>query len=1189
VGRGGVEPPTFRFSAGRSYQLSYLPMENLASLPEVRRASGGGFSRWTAEAGEPAPYTRSVPTCPNCGRELPGEFAFCPFCGAAAERPVSRGEQQRRTVTVVFCDLVGSTAAADGADVEDVQRRLSSYHQIVRERIEAFGGVVEKFVGDAVMAVFGAPTAHEDDAERAVRAGLSILEVVDDLDGIHVRVGINTGEALVALDARPEAGESFVIGDMVNTAARLQSAAPIDAAVVGEATYRATDRVFEYAELEPFTAKGKTEPVALWQALAAKSRFGTDLMRNLDVPMVGRSVELATLVNAFERADAGQLQLVTVVGEAGVGKSRLVAELFAHIDRQPTLVTWRQGRCLPYGDGIAYWALAEIVKAHLGIYDGDTDEDVRAKLGQLEDAGLPVWVIASLTALLGLPGAETGDRNATFDAWRQFFELMTEEQPAVVVVEDLHWADPLLLDFLEHLADWPGTSRLLLLGTARPELLSHRPTWTAGLANAATVRLTSLSAADTEQLLSALGSAQLPDDLRAEVIERSGGNPLYAEELVRMLRDRAAARPGRETDASAGLTTLPETVQALIAARIDTLAPTERDILHTAAVVGKVFWTGAVAALLDQTAAEVDPVLRTLARRDMVRPMRRSTVPGDQEWAFTHVLIRDVAYQQQLREVRAARHLAAAEWLIDTNGERVRDVSEILVHHTALAVELADAIADRSLSAGARPLLRRSLYWASRHLLGLDQSRAIGYAERAVAMLDDHVPPAEVADILEIWVTEAIQDHPMHEVLDVADRVILARHEAHDLLQLARSLVLALTWTRTSGDQTRVPRYEAELSDLLPQLPRSAERTLALAEFAIRAMFNGDSAGSLTLGREAAQEAESAGEPTDEGAADAWISAHNAMGLAMLRAGDPDGIGAIRAAIRVAERWYPHRALYMANNVATGVAATEGLPAGVAEAERTIVACHQRGLLHSAYWVESSALVFRLTAGELQHVFDRAPELARTLTEIGSLVSSESVAALASAAAELGRSGEVDELVSSITSVTTLAGMDADARMISATGALDHLLATGQTGLAQQMLAEAMREPDAYEMFPRTGRLARVAHALDDAAALRLLKSVVPESFAMGRAGVLVVDALLADLAGEAARAVTSFMAAADACEALGADLEVAYARLYAAETTLRSADLTPAVRAVAAQALEAFEAMGAVPAAERARRVLAA
>jgi class 3 adenylate cyclase len=521
-------------------------------------------------------------------------------CGAAlVEAPAAAVLEERKVVSVLFCDLVGFTAASEAADPEDVRARIRPYHARLRSEIERFGGTVEKFVGDAVMAVFGAPAAHEDDAERAVRAGLRILEAIGELNeadpalSLQVRVGINTGEAVVALGARPEEGEGIVTGDVVNTASRLQGVAPVNAVAVSEQTFRVTERVFDYEPLEPVSVKGKAAPLALYRPLAARARFGSEVTRSHATPLVGRELEKPLLIGTFERAAQQRAcQLVTVVGEPGVGKSRLCMELFSYIEERPGLVRWRQGRCLPYGEGIAFWALGEIVKAECGILESDSPDEVRAKLERAipEAEQDRSWLLARLGPLVGIAG-EPVAQEESFTAWRRFLEGLAAAGPAVVVVEDLHWADPALLAFLEHLADWAEGVPLLVLCTARPELHEQHPTWAAGLRNATMINLAPLSDQETAQLVAALlERAVLPAETQQVLLERAGGNPLYAEEFVRLLTDRGGLEGEGEVE-------VPESVQALIAARLDTLSPERKGLLQDASVIGKVFWAGALAVM----------------------------------------------------------------------------------------------------------------------------------------------------------------------------------------------------------------------------------------------------------------------------------------------------------------------------------------------------------------------------------------------------------------------------------------------------------------------------------------------------------------------------------------------------------------------------------------------------------------
>jgi class 3 adenylate cyclase len=599
------------------------------------------------------------------------------------------GRRERKVVSILFADLVGFTSRAESLDPEDVEAILRPYHERLRSELERRGGTVEKFIGDAVMAVFGAPVAHEDDPERAVRAALAIRDWVREEGELEVRVAVNTGEALVSLGARPDQGEGIVTGDVVNTVARLQTAAPVNGVLVGETTHNATSRVIEYRELRSVEAKGKAAPVAVWEAVQARSRYGSDVTYQPRTALIGRERELDLLVDALARVrQQSAPQLLTLVGVPGIGKSRLVHELFASVDAQPDLIYWRQGRCLPYGEGVAFWALGEIVKAHAGVLEGEAEEQAAAKLRAVVDEAVPEpeeaqWVTQQLGRLLGLgdPGELGADRRTeSFAAWRRFFEGLAELDPLVLVFEDLHWADEGLLDFVDHLVDWAGGVPILVVATARPELLTRRPGWGGGKPNAATISLSPLTEEETAKLLHGLlDRAVLPAEVQTRLLERAGGNPLYAEEFARI----AGA-------AGDGDLPLPESVQGLIAARLDALDGEEKALLQDAAVVGKVFWLGAVAAIGggDRTRA-LEESLHHLERREFIRRERRSSIEGDTQYSFLHTLVRDVAYGQIPRADRAQKHQRAAVW-IESFG-RPEDYADLRAHHYASALEIARA------------------------------------------------------------------------------------------------------------------------------------------------------------------------------------------------------------------------------------------------------------------------------------------------------------------------------------------------------------------------------------------------------------------------------------------------------------------------------------------------------------------
>jgi len=688
-----------------------------------------------------------VAGCPTCGFESSSKF--CPECGSPLGAPAHAVPDERKIITSLFCDLVGFTATSESADPEDVSRMLAAYFAVARAQIEGHGGVVEKFIGDAVVGAFGVPAAHEDDPERAVRAGLRIIEEAEALTGaggapLQLRVGVNTGELLVRLGVAPASGQGFVTGDAVNTASRIQSVAPVMGVGVGLATYEATAGVFDYTELEPVKLKGKSEPVRIFHAKAPMARLGIDLGRTRDGPFVGREIDLSLLKSLFDKSvTSASVQLVTVVGEPGIGKSRIVAELLAYAQDRIPLLTWRQGRCLPYGDGVSFWALGEIVKAHAGILEGDDVEAAGDKLGLAVPAGPDrEWMRQRLLPLVGLDVSSRAQRDELFAAWRGFLEAVAENAPTVLVFEDIHWADDAMLAFLEHLAGRAEGVSLLLVCNTRPELFERHEGFGAGLHNVNRVNLAPLSDEETGRLVSGLlDSSVVPEELRGPILERAEGNPLYVEEFVRLLKDQRlivesggawALREGAEVP-------LPGSIQALIAARLDTLSPERKAMLADAAVVGKVFWAGAVAEMGDRPVGDVTEAMHELSRKELVRRARRSSMAGEAEYAFWHVLTRDVAYAQLPRASRSSRHVAAATWLESKAGERVEDIAEVLAHHYATALELARAGKSEQAAALEAPALR-FLTLAGERTRSLDLARARSLLHRALDLAPEGHP-----------------------------------------------------------------------------------------------------------------------------------------------------------------------------------------------------------------------------------------------------------------------------------------------------------------------------------------------------------------------------------------------------------------------------------------------------------------
>jgi len=621
--------------------------------------------------------------CAACGQENPDIARFCLACGAPLDADAARREE-RRIVSVVFVDLVGFTSRSEVLDPEDVRAILNPYHETVRGEIESFGGIVEKFVGDAVMAVFGAPTAHGDDPERAVRAALAARDAVAALNDeqpaleLRIRGAVNTGEAVVTLSARAALGEAMVAGDVVNTASRLQSHAPVGEIVVGEETYHATHAAIDYEPLEAVTAKGKSEPIALWRALSAASETGERDLSN--TPFVGRSREVGLLDATWERVELERRpHLITVLGAPGVGKSRLTAEFTGSISARGGRVV--RGRCLPYRERSAYGAFAAQVKELAGIFDSD-DLDIatgklRALVERLVGEDESVVVAGHLAILLGFETQATApDRDSLFQSVRVFIEAGARDEATVFVFEDIHWADSALLDLIELLAARLHDLPVLLLTVARPELLDTRPAWGGGLLAYNALPLEPLTGSDAAQLaLHLLGA----DTKAARVAQVAEGNPLFIEQLAAVM----AERNGDEADS------LPTTIRGLVAARLDALPADEREVILDASISGRLFWRGG----LERIAKDPDclaAALAALERRDLIRRDTVSIIEGDEQWSFKHVLIRDVAYDLQPRARRRDGHRHIAEFIEESTPE-VGEAGAALARHWRAAGELEHA------------------------------------------------------------------------------------------------------------------------------------------------------------------------------------------------------------------------------------------------------------------------------------------------------------------------------------------------------------------------------------------------------------------------------------------------------------------------------------------------------------------
>jgi class 3 adenylate cyclase/tetratricopeptide (TPR) repeat protein len=637
--------------------------------------------------------------CISCGTVNASDASYCSKCGSALEPPTSAAEEVRKTVSVLFCDVTGSTELGEQLDPESMRKVMGRYFDGMRAEIERHGGTVEKFIGDAVVAVFGIPTLHEDDALRAVRAAgamrITLGELNKELErdfGVRLaaRIGVNTGEVLVG----PESAEfGRVTGDPVNTAARLEAAAQPNEILIGGDTYRLVREVVDAEPLQPLSLKGKAEPVPAYRLLGAP--VGTaPPPRAFTSPMVGRERELDDLLRAFERAVQDRTALLfTLLGSAGAGKSRLAEEFLERVGGSAEVVV---GRCLPYGEGITYWPVAQALRTVLDVHDFDEPEEVLARLGRiLEGHEHANAVSARIAELLGIAEGHASPEEIAW-AIRRFLEILATDRAVIAVWEDIHWAEPAFLDAIDHVADWAHDAPIMLLCTARPEFLDGRPSWGAGKLRASALSLPPLDTGTSAELITnLLGGARLPPDATDRVMEAGGGNPLFVEQMVSMLiddglvvRNNGGWRPTGDLSTVA----VPPTVAALLAARLDRLTGEERQAIGAASVIGKVFYLGAVRELLPESLGEqARPLVLSLVRKELVRETR-STIPGEDAFEFRHILIRDAAYAAIPKERRADQHRRFAEWGLRIAGERVEEQEEIVGYHLEQAFRYREAL-----------------------------------------------------------------------------------------------------------------------------------------------------------------------------------------------------------------------------------------------------------------------------------------------------------------------------------------------------------------------------------------------------------------------------------------------------------------------------------------------------------------
>jgi len=761
--------------------------------------------------------------CASCGAELviaclacgsanePGD-RFCGACGtaleAAAPAPPAPATE-RRMVSVLFADLVGFTALSGPRDPEEVRELLSSYFEAARRTIERHGGTVEKFIGDAVMAVWGAPVAQEDDAERAVRVALELVDAVHALGersgtDLEARAGVATGDAAVTVGA---VGQGIVAGDLVNTASRIQGAAAPGGVLVDEITRRVTEAAIVSEPAGTFELKGKPEPVPLWRAVrVTAARRGVGRSAGLDPPFVGRERELRLLKDIFHATEGGRAHLMTVSGIAGIGKSRLAWEFEKYADGLADEVLWHRGRCLSYGEGVAFWALAEMVRMRSGIAEDEPAATADPKLETavaewVGDPGEREWVLGPLRILLGLAQAPEGGREHLFPAWRRFFEAMAERLPVALVFEDVQWADEALLSFVEYLLEWSRDHRLFVLALARPELAERRPGWGAASRSLTSLALEPLSGEAMTALVAGMVPG-LPEAAVSRVVAAAEGVPLYAVETARMLLDRGLvvrAGEGYRLEGDIAEIEIPETLHALVAARLDGLGDDERRLLQQAAVLGKSFAPEGLAAVSGIQTDQVETVLRALARKELVSVQTDPRSPDRGQYGFVQDIVRTIARDTLGRRERKRLHLATADHLAAIGGD---ELAEVIAAHRLDAFRL---LPDDPDAAELRDLARADILRA---------------ADRAASV----AAPAEAYRLVMSALDFTAEDR---ERATLRERAGILALQDGDVAGASGEFAEAIAIFDRAGEAHAAARVRARLGDVLFLLERGDE---AIAE-----------------------------------------------------------------------------------------------------------------------------------------------------------------------------------------------------------------------------------------------------------------------------------------------------------------------------------------------------------------------
>lgn len=1107
-------------------------------------------------------------SCPTCLADLPDGARFCPACGTRLEADGPEATE-RKVVTTLFADLVGFTALCERHDPEDIDAALRGFYSLARKIVERFGGTVEKFIGDAVVGLFGVPTAHEDDAERAVRAALEIVAGTSSLprlggERLQVRCAVNTGPALVRLHARPETGEGVLVGDSVNVAARLLAASAPQAVVAGASTHRLTERIIAYEPMPSISAKGKSRPVERWLARGAVARRGVGPAD--ETAFIGREVELGILTGLLDKAVASSSsQVVLISGEAGIGKSRLVREFFRSVDaRQGMLCAWRQSRCPSYGDGLTYWPLREIVTAHAGITPGDASSDVDRKLRLAIGDGPDEWIVSRLRPLVGLPSADA-PREENFAAWSRFLELLARRRPAVVVIEDIHWASESMIDFIAHVARSVADVPLLLVLTARPEI--HGTDSPLSEATGAVVDLALKALGQEETLRMAEGLTAGKPDLVELVAAGCGGSPLFAEELTRYLAEK---RDGEEPDAAER--PAPSGIMALIAGRLDSLPAAHKAVLGNAAVIGQVFRVQGLRRLCELPEGRLEAALGDLEKREFLR--RDETLAGGEEaFAFWHGLMRDVAYEAQPRPSRAQKHAALADWLEEEIAGGAAGDVDLLADHRVESLELARACGASDLAEAQLEAAIDALTRSGDRTLPLDVKAAERRLAKAAELTPAESPQRPV--VLCKWGHALIHRADFAAAEAVLEEALTLAQQRDDCRQTALTVEAYSTVLYLTGDINSAVEIHRKWLPLVEAAGESRELVSLLDSWARLCEVGGDVTSAVAAAERAMEVAGRLGDPEP-------LTALLIRAYRRCLSSDRRGLDDYRRALSLAKATADARTIGRIHwNYGADLANFEGPRASLALRREGLDICarrHDRAITFSLRSGIAHDLYF---CGEWKAAEEELEELEPPLLAAGDLGELAYVRALTALLyCESGRAADAKRFEGELEEVSYGPGETA-LRAWSLTAAARLALTQGRAGDSARLLRDCYRLPELeHEMeydwlLPYVGRIAAGAQ---DTALLATTAAWAASDRPLSSCVAPVTAALRSEYADDPLVAADLYRKAAAEWSRMGVPFERAMALFGLARCLVALRQPAPA-RESLSEATELLRGLGAVAA----------